>query len=56
MKQLLLIWGTTLPFGYMVVARYYPEKRLSWRDLGGMAFCVLLWPLVILSLFVRDDS
>ena len=56
MKDLLLLWAVSLPIGYAIVARYYPEKRLSWRDLAGMTLLVVVWPMVLMALFNKDDD
>jgi hypothetical protein len=55
-KDLLLLWAVSLPIGYAIVARYYPEKRLSWRDLAGMTLLVVVWPMVLMALFNKDDD
>lgn len=56
MRDVLLLWAASLPIGYLIVARYYPEPRLPWRDLGGMAMAVLIWPIVVIVTFFKLED
>lgn len=49
------LYLTTLPAGYFLVERFYPEERLPWAHLPGFALAIALWPLVLL-LMLRDRS
>ena len=56
MRDLLLLWAASLPIGYFVVARYYPEQRLSWRELAAMAMVIMAWPLVVVITFFKSET
>lgn len=52
--RFLELWAMTLPFGYAVVARVFPE-RLTWRELSVVAVLVVVWPITALSMLAEDD-
>ena len=52
----LWVYLTTLPFGYWLVARYYPDGRMSWRDFVALGLLVVIWPLTgLVILLVKID-
>ena len=52
-----LIWLhlTTLPAGYFLVSRFYPEDRLPWPVFLQFAFLTLIWPVVLLIIVCDPD-
>lgn len=46
------IYLATLPLGYWLVARYYPEGRLAWGEFLTLGFLILVWPLMVLAMIL----
>jgi len=46
------IYALTLPFGYWLVSRSFPEDRLPWREWLIMAALVGIWPLTALAMLL----
>jgi hypothetical protein len=46
------LYLTTLPFGYWLVARYYPDGPLSWGELFALFLLILTWPLTFLVMIL----
>lgn len=53
-----LIWLhlTTLPAGYFLVSRFYPEDRLPWPIFLQFAFLTLIWPIVLLVVVLEHRN
>jgi hypothetical protein len=46
------LYLVTLPLGYWLVARYYPDGPLSWGDFLGLGLMVIIWPLTLLTMIL----
>ena len=45
----------SLPVGYFIVSRFYPEPTLPWKVFLQFAFLTLIWPVVLLIIVCDPD-
>lgn len=44
------LYLTTLPFGYWMASKVFPEKNLSPRDFALFVIFTVLWPITLMAL------
>jgi hypothetical protein len=42
----------SLPFGYWLVARFYPDEPITWGELLVLALLIAVWPLTWFAMTV----
>lgn len=49
--QVFLIYLMTLPVGYYLVGKLFPEKRLEFGDFMMFSILVFIWPITVFAYF-----